>query len=94
MDAGPLAGDSRQQGRRAASALPRRARTGAGPSTINSKALVHLLEQLGRLADAFGGTDDECALRPQRKVEGLQHSPLGDFVEIDQQIAAADEIQA
>ena len=77
-----------------APAPPCRAHPGAGPSTVNAKALVHLLEQLGRLADRFGGTDQQHPVRTQREVQGLEDPPLGDLVQVDEQIAATDEIEA
>ena len=70
---------------------PRSSPAGVRHATEDPRRAVGLLEQLGRLADTLGGTKKQHALRTKRVVERSQDPALGDIVEIDEEIAAADQ---
>jgi hypothetical protein len=55
---------------------------------------VDLLEQLRRLSHALGGTKKQHILRTKRVVERSQDPALSHLVQIDEEIAAADEVQS
>ena len=67
---------------------------GVRDAAEHPQSAVDLLEQLRRLGDTLGGTEKQQALRAKRVVERSQDPALRDFVEIDQEIAAADQVQS
>ena len=68
--------------------------TGVRPSTEHPRAAIGLLEQLRRQGDTLGGTKKQHALRTKRVVERSQDPTLRERVQIDEKIAAADQVQS
>src|SRR5471032_689146 len=61
---------------------------------VNAVALVHLFEQVARDLDRFRAAEKQKTARPQRKVKRLQHLALYGFIEVDQQVAARDQVHS
>ena len=60
---------------------------------INPVLLVYRREEVGTQVSGFGGAQKQKATRTQGKVKHLQNLALGISIQINQQIAAADQMQ-
>src|SRR5471032_283119 len=61
---------------------------------VNAVALVHLLEQVARTLDGLRAAEKQKSTRPQRKVKRLQHLALHGSIEVDEQVAARDQVHS
>jgi hypothetical protein len=61
---------------------------------VDAHRLVDRREQARARVDRLGGAEEEVAAGQQREVEHLEHVLLRRPVEVDQQVAAAHQVQA
>jgi hypothetical protein len=52
------------------------------------------LEEVGGVPDALGGSEHEVAVRSKGIVKDPKHSSLRGRIEIDQEVAAAHDVEA
>ncbi len=64
------------------------------PRLVDPVLLVDRLEQMFAAVDGLGGAEEEPPARAQREVGDLDGALLGIAVEIDEQVAAAEQIDA
>ena len=64
------------------------------PCAVNPPLPGHRLEEVLLGADALGRTQEQAAALAQREVEGPRDPPLRRRVQVDEQVAAAHEVEA
>src|SRR5260221_378972 len=67
---------------------------GGGRQTINTPVLRHWLQLVADAEDGLGAAEIEMAVRRHLAAETVEDQRLGRLVEIDQDIAAEDDIEA
>ena len=64
-----------------------------GLPLVEPVMLVDGAEEPLRLLGRLGGAEKEPALRPQCKMEKIERAPLGAAIEVDEEVAAGDQIE-